>query len=58
MRSVENIGRMEARAARMTDAFLVGLDLREHLRFGKSLLEAFEELKIRVNALKEAKYNT
>ncbi|WP_115891879.1 MULTISPECIES: transposase [Haloferax] len=42
---------MGTSAARMTDAFLVGLDLREHLRFGKSLLEAFEELKIRVKTL-------
>ncbi|WP_152420047.1 transposase [Haloferax prahovense] len=44
---------MEARAARMTDAFLVGLDLREYLRFGNSLSEAFEKLEIRVNTLED-----
>ncbi|WP_193493930.1 hypothetical protein [Haloferax gibbonsii] len=44
---------MEVRAARMTDAFLVGLDLREHLRLGKSLPEAFEELEIRADNLED-----
>ncbi|WP_152417994.1 transposase [Haloferax elongans] len=44
---------MNARAARMTDSFLVGLDLREQLQFGKSLLEAFEELEIRTDNLED-----
>lgn len=44
---------MQVRAARMTDAFLAGLDIQEHLQFGKSLIETFEELEIRTDNLED-----
>jgi hypothetical protein len=38
----------------MTDAFLVGLDLREQLQFGNSLIESFEELEVRTDNLEDS----
>jgi hypothetical protein len=45
---------MESQAACMTDAFLVGLDLREQLQFGNSLIESFEELEVRTDNLEDS----
>ncbi|SEL78500.1 transposase [Haloferax larsenii] len=44
---------MKVGADRLTDAFLVGLDLREHLRFGDSLIAAFEKLEARFDTLED-----
>ncbi|SEM04643.1 transposase [Haloferax larsenii] len=44
---------MKVSANQLTDAFLIGLDLREHLRFGNSLIAAFEELEGRFDTLED-----
>ena len=44
---------MVASTVRMADAFIVGLNLRKSLKTGKSLIEALEELDVRIRSLED-----